>query len=158
MTKRVYLAGPDVFYKNPKELVKQTKAVCSEFELEGVFPLDVVLDDMKTPHLMAAQIFMANVRLINSCEAVLANMSPFRGPSMDVGTAWEMGYAYARGLPVAGYCSNLMTYKERVTAEKREDNHEVENFGLIDNLMLTVPTRIFTSMPEAVKYLARGLR
>jgi nucleoside 2-deoxyribosyltransferase len=76
---------------------------------------------------------------------------------MDVGTAWEMGYGYARGMPIAGYCSDTSTYKERFTALNMNDLHEVEDFGLIDNLMLTVPVRIFQSMQDAVQYLGKVL-
>lgn len=155
--KRIYLAGPDVFFRNAKEHAKTIKDECTTRGLEGVFPLDAVLDNIKVPHLMAAQIFMANVRFINSCHGMLANMEAFRGPSMDVGTAWEMGYGYARGMPIAGYCSDTSTYKERFTALNMNDLHEVEDFGLIDNLMLTVPVRIFQSMQDAVQYLGKVL-
>ncbi len=155
--KRIYLAGPDVFYTTAKEQAKALKNECATYGMEGVFPLDAVLDSIKVPHLMAAQIFLANIRFINSCHGMLANMEPFRGPSMDAGTAFEMGCAYILGKPVAGYCSDPSTYKERIAAQKINDGHEVEDFDLIDNLMLTVPVRIFQSMQDAVKHLSKVL-
>ena len=38
---------------------------------------------------------------------VIANMEPFRGPSMDVGTAFEMGYATRADIPIFGYSSKV---------------------------------------------------
>jgi nucleoside 2-deoxyribosyltransferase len=139
MSARVYLAGPDVFFSEAKKRAEVLKTICAEYGLEGVFPLDADIaftDAMSGPE-KARLIFDANVALIKSCRGVLANMMPFRGPSMDVGTAWEMGFAHALGLPVVGYTSDGRLYEDRVTP----DEYMIERFGGIDNLMLTEGVR-----------------
>ena len=134
MNKRVYLAGPDVFLPNAKECGETLKELLHEHGLEGVFPLDVeiALAENATGRERSRLIFLANVGLIRSCRGVLANMTPFRGPSADAGTAWEMGYANGLGLPVIGYSLESSRYAERVVPDK----FEIESFGLVDNLML----------------------
>jgi nucleoside 2-deoxyribosyltransferase len=135
MTKRVYLAGPDVFYDNPEAHAEKLKLFCSQVGLKGVFPLDANISFhlSDAPEERARKIFEGNVALIRSCQGVLANMTPFRGPSTDVGTAWEMGFAHALGLPIVGYTDDLRPYEKRVLIP---DPYMIENFGLTDNLML----------------------
>ena len=40
MTKRVYLAGPDVFLANAREIGARKRAICERHGLVGVFPAD----------------------------------------------------------------------------------------------------------------------
>ena len=49
------------------------------------------------------QISAGNEELIRSCRLLIANLTPFRGPSADVGTAYEIGFARALKLPVYAY-------------------------------------------------------
>jgi nucleoside 2-deoxyribosyltransferase len=35
---RIYLAGPEVFLKNAKEVGEQKKALCRKYGFEGMFP------------------------------------------------------------------------------------------------------------------------
>lgn len=158
MKPRIYLAGPDVFRPNAKEHAEALKAVCAEHGLEGVFPLDNEVDILRED---AAQvIFEANVEMIRGCQGVLANMTPFRGPSTDVGTGWEMGFAYALGLPVVGYTTDPRPYTAKVKEYRSytgafhavwadregpgyhgfDDPEMVEDFDLLDNLMLNCCT------------------
>jgi Nucleoside 2-deoxyribosyltransferase len=103
---RVYLAGPDVFFPEPLSIARTRKAFLAEIGLIGVFPLDS--QGAQSPSSSsAAAIFRTNCELIDSCPGVLANLSPFRGPSADVGTAWELGYAFGRGKPVSAYSDDL---------------------------------------------------
>jgi len=163
MSARVYLAGPDVFFPAAKELALTYKAILAEYGLDGQFPLDNQIQ-AATLEETARAIFEANYRLIDSCDAVLANMVPFRGPSMDVGTAWEIGYAYAQGKPVVGYTEDLSSYRAKVHRSGFSQNetdpadhlgHEIEHFEGIDNLMLTQSVRaIVPTLREAAAYLA----
>jgi nucleoside 2-deoxyribosyltransferase len=134
MSKRVYLAGPDVFFKEAPARAAMLKELCAQYGLEGVHPLDGPSPAGVSKLEDARQIFEADVRMIRSCQGVIANMIPFRGPSADVGTAWEMGFAAALGLPVIGYTTSARTYIERVEG----DEFSVEDFGLVDNLMLVM--------------------
>ena len=135
---RVYLAGPDVFLPNAQEIGEAKKRICAKYSFEGVFPLDAhfdVLFDLDSPVEMGHTTFDLMVELMDSCDLVIANFTPFRGPSMDVGTAVEIGYMYGCGKPVFGYTNVVKDYAERV----EPDNFFVESFGLVDNVMVEGP-------------------
>jgi nucleoside 2-deoxyribosyltransferase len=147
---RVYLAGPEVFLRDATRQGEKKKALCAAHGLEGVFPLDVELAAQSRPRREAGMIIsQANEALMKSCVAVIANMTPFRGISADVGTAYEMGFGRALGLAVFAYTTEPRTFIERTvcalgaSADREEhgvlrDAHgmEVENWDIMDNLML----------------------
>jgi len=129
---RVYLAGPDVFLADAFAVGATKKAICEAAGLEGVFPLDIVPDLAgRTPDDVALAFFDVCVQLMDTCDGAIANMTPFRGPSMDVGTAVEIGYIFGRAKAVFGYTADPRPYAERVDG----DGLTVENFGQVDNLM-----------------------
>src|SRR5262249_15339145 len=145
---RVYLAGPDVFLPQPTAFAARKKALCSAYGFEGVFPLDAEIDGQGiSKHELALRISRANEALIRSCQLLIAHVTPFRGPSCDVGTAYEMGFARALGLRVFAY-SNVaddFTARSSRSAGARpradgsledRDQMQIETFGLADNLML----------------------
>lgn len=151
MAKRVYLAGPEVFLEDALDIGARKTAICEAQGFEGVFPLDQSLDlTGLSPQEAGLKIYRANRDLMQTCDLTVANMTPFRGPSMDVGTAFEMGYMRALGKPVLGYSNSAMSYVDRIKAFfgglliKREgdgalsdpDGLAVEQFELTDNLML----------------------
>ncbi len=147
---RVYLAGPDVFLADPLALADRKKALCAAYGFEGVFPLDKTLDlSGLSPRDMGLAIARGNERLMDGCDLVIAQMTPFRGPGMDGGTAFEMGYMRAQGKPVLGYSNVAAPYAERVRllhpgrlrprptgSLEDPDGLEVESFDLLDNLMM----------------------
>lgn len=147
---RIYLAGPEVFLSNAKEIGEQKKALCKEYGFEGIFPLDVEVDvNSKTLRQIGLCISEVNERLIKSCDIVIANITPFRGPSADVGTAYEMGFAHGLGKKVFAYTNIAASFTQR-TVEAL--NHQIkrcadgklrDSFGmfieeveLTDNLMI----------------------
>jgi nucleoside 2-deoxyribosyltransferase len=90
---RIYLAGPDVFLPDPIAFGAKKKQVCERYGLEGVFPFDAEVEPRNQPRRETAfKISEANENLIRGCVGVIANMTPFRGISADVGTAFEMGF------------------------------------------------------------------
>jgi nucleoside 2-deoxyribosyltransferase len=132
----VYLAGPEVFLPDAEDIGRRKVEVCADYGLDARYPLAPIaeLGDLATmpgPQ-RAVHLFDALVAQLDACDAVIANLTPFRGPSADVGTAWELGYAAGRGLPVFGYTNTLEHYFTRVTP----DGLVVEDFDLADNLML----------------------
>ena len=50
---------------------------------------------------------------MHSCDALVANLTPFRGVSADAGTAFEVGFMRALGRPVLGYTYTGLAYVER---------------------------------------------
>lgn len=148
----VYLAGPDVFYPDALEIAAAKKAICAANGLAGHFPLDnKVPDDLQEPHAIASWIAAENERLIRTCDLVIANLTPFRGPGLDEGTAYEIGFARALGKPIFGYSNDPRLLKERIEAWYGEparprandphliegpDHIMIEDFALTDNLMI----------------------
>ena len=80
------------------------------FKFDSLNPMDGEIDDFRLDPETALKIFHANVKLMQQSDLVIANMTRFRGPSMDVGTAFEMGFMYASGKPVFGYYNVNETY------------------------------------------------
>lgn len=148
---RVYLAGPDVFFPDPIAWAARKKSICARHGLTGVSPLD---DLPEEPAAWAAfpfwrQIAMRNEVHIRSCQGLIANLTPFRGPSADVGTVYEVGFARALGLRLFGYATVTELFLPRTLAAIGDaattlpdgtyhdgDGLLVEQFGLFDNLMI----------------------
>jgi nucleoside 2-deoxyribosyltransferase len=138
----VYLAGPAVFFPDVAAVADRLKALCAGRGLSGLFPTDAARpggDGIP----VARAIYLGNVALIDRSAAVVADISPFRGAGMDPGTAWEIGYAVARALPVFAYSHDRRPYAERVGTATRGprgpvdgDGLLIEDFALVENLMI----------------------
>src|SRR3569833_149741 len=104
---RVYLAGPDVFLPDAADWLARKKAVCASVHLVGVSSLDPLADEPADWSDLPEwrRIALRNEAHIRSCAAVVANLTPFRGPSADVGTVYELGFARGLGLRVFGYAT-----------------------------------------------------
>jgi nucleoside 2-deoxyribosyltransferase len=147
---KIYLAGPEVFFRDPMKIAKEKKQLCVEHGFASLFPLDVKIKAEGIPiDEVALRIRRSNESLIRSCGMVIANITPFRGVSIDVGTAYEIGFARALGKPCFMYSNSYDDYEDRVIDQDggiwyqradgtNEDTEglQIENFGLIDNLMV----------------------
>lgn len=146
---KIYLAGPDVFWLEAKEIGKRKQQLCANHGAIGLYPLDNEID----PHQDDAAhiIFQSNLAMMEEADCCIANLTPFRGPSADVGTVLEMGYMIGRGKPVFAYSNDNRPYIKRVLyggyGGKRSTSHNdnrwidrqealIEDFGLHDNLMI----------------------
>ena len=158
-----YCAGPWVFRPYPGEIGSQLSRLCDAAGLVAVLPLEDAPD--RTP-ADAAMIYRENITRIAKADAVVADISPFRGPHMDPGTAMEIGYAAALGKPVFAYTSSPDPLIRRIRCEETEkgwrDAHGslVEDFGLPENLMIgcTLASPVFLQASEAIEAVARWLR
>ena len=114
---RVYLAGPDVFLPDPVARAGALKAICARHGLDGVSPLDLLPGepDCAGPRAIARR----NESHIRRCDAVLANLTPFRGPGADPGTVYEVGFARALGQPVFGYACVAANHAEAGAGDAR---------------------------------------
>eukprot|EP00759_Apiculatamorpha_spiralis_P044735 PhF_6_TR4163/c0_g1_i1/m.5591 len=113
---RAYLAGPDVFFPNPIEVGNQKKLLCTQYGCIGSFPMDKDLDlsQYQTKQEMGFAISIANEHLMRSCDCIIANLTPYRGVSADVGTAFEVGFMRALGKPIFAYSNVKANFSERV--------------------------------------------
>lgn len=145
MSVSVYLAGPDVFLPDAVEVGRRKVELCAKHGFRARFPLDAGTNgEGLDPEAHAFVIAQSNEEMIRDSTVVLANISPFRGPSLDPGTAFEIGFARAIGLRVFGYSCREMPFAARTIyysgmeddAERDVHGFLIERFGLVDNLMI----------------------
>ena len=151
MTIRVYLAGPEVFLANAQEIGVRKRAICAQYGLIGIFPADE--EEPHNPAMTLPErglaISRAMERVMRACDGMIVNVTPFRGPSADVGSAYEMGFMRALGRPIFAYTHDDRPFHDRARAfcggavrERPTGEHEdrdgmaIESFALRDNLML----------------------
>jgi len=158
MMQKIYLAGPDVFLPDPIAHGKKLHELCRRHGYQGCFPLDNLIDE-SDPLSLAEKIRIANIDLIEACDIVIANLSPFRGPEPDSGTVFEVGYAMAKGKRVIGYSTDsrpLLDKTQQILklgdAKRDHDDLEIEDFGLTHNLMYA-HCIVASSFEEALHYL-----
>lgn len=136
---RIYLAGPEVFFPEAvrASIDRRKKKILRTVGLEGVSPFDNTLEltDARNP---AQEIYDANRELMEQAAGLMANLTPFRGPSADAGTIYELGYMIGRGKPAVGFSVCSTFYNERVSRDSAvcANGADIEMFGLADNLML----------------------
>jgi nucleoside 2-deoxyribosyltransferase len=151
MSTRVYLAGPDVFLVNARDVGARKKAICARHGLTGVFPTDedAALGLALSRSEQGLAISRAMESVMQSCDAMIVNLTPFRGPSADVGSAYEMGFMRALGRPIYAFTNDARPFFDRVAAfcggvvrarpggePEDSDGMAIELFELHDNLML----------------------
>lgn len=149
---RLYLAGPEVFRPDAVAEGERLKAVAQAAGAQGIYPLD------GEPLHDAAAIKRRCREMIDDADAVVANITPFRGHHMDPGTAWEIGYAEAKGKPVHLWSDDPRAMVDRVSAQlgvegagfvyRDADGHLVEDFELAENLMIAAGAGPVWNTPE----------
>lgn len=138
---RLYLAGPEVFLPDAMAVGDSKKALCARYGHVGVFPLDPPVQ-MPSGPVDWRRIHAANELLIRGCDALVANLTPFRGPNADPGTVFELGFMRGLGRAVHGYTTVAGDLLDRVECRftdgvwRDTEGLEVEDFSLGENLML----------------------
>lgn len=158
---RLYLAGPEVFRPDAAAEGRRLEALCAAHGAEGLYPLQ----QSEAP-ADADAIRAHCIALIHRVDAVIANISPFRGAHMDPGTAFEIGYAEAIGRPVFLWSNDRRHLAARIAADPRHgagrdaEGHLIEDFARPENLMIVRGADEVQASPEqaiaaAVAALAR---
>ncbi len=133
MRKKIYIAGPDVFSLAWVEIANKIVNACDQWGFEALLPIPAHrnLDHPNVPGITsvgkaadAAFIFKSCVDMVKSCDAVIANLTPFRGDEPDSGTVFEVATAYALGKPIVGY-----TRDSRMTHERHIHNGSKTTHG-----------------------------
>jgi nucleoside 2-deoxyribosyltransferase len=162
---KIYLAGPDVFRKNAISRLNSLKRMTDFHGHSGMVPFDnkipILPTDTKTQ--IGSKIFFANVELMDNAQVIIANLDPYRGPGVDDGTAFEIGYGYAKGIRIYGYTTLMdMELKDITTMmfdlEKQKKYSELEDFGNTCNLMISDSIKasggaIFKTLEECLMHL-----
>jgi nucleoside 2-deoxyribosyltransferase len=141
---KIYLAGPDVFLPDAVDIGGRKAEICARHGLTGLYPLDNAID--LSARDASLRIFAGNKAVMIEACAIIANLTPFRGPGSDAGTVYELGFMAGRGKLCLGYCNDPTLYADRVrkftTVVSQggrltdADGLTVEDFGLTDNLMM----------------------
>lgn len=162
---KVYMAGPDVFLYNWKEVFEVNKSL---LVAHGFIPLSPMEDE---PGLevdergLPTSIYRGNVAKIRRCDLVLANINDFRGGCIDDGTAFEIGAATILGKDIYGYRTDMRMMTQRLavlSASTRPHDGQgmtVEGFGLPVNLMIGLSvTLVHGGFKEAVERAATDMK
>ena len=164
MNKRIYLAGPSVFFANASFRRSAFEAMCRSHGVDPVWPVDD--DRLEAKGLSGRElgkaICLGNLAAILGSEAMVADITPFRGPHCDPGTAFEVAYAVARGIPVFAFTEavaadgGVMRLIDRVWCERAPGGewrdahgHLVEDFGMAENLMIGASVRMVCTTADA---------
>ncbi|MGE5444311.1 MAG: nucleoside 2-deoxyribosyltransferase [Ignavibacteriales bacterium] len=96
---KIYLAGP-LFTQAERRWNRELAAALAKLkpDLEIILPQDIKIEFRNNNPDFAA-IFKRNVESIENSDAIVAILD---GSDSDSGTAWECGYAYAKGKPLIG--------------------------------------------------------
>jgi nucleoside 2-deoxyribosyltransferase len=121
--------------------VAERKHALREAGFEGVDPLDTDLafsEDQTKPE-REHFIYQANRELMDSCDAIIPNLTPFRGVSADPGTVFEVGYMIGKGKPVFGFTLDSRHYGEQAGPSDRDEmGHVIEDFEMSENRFFSV--------------------
>jgi len=149
MPLRIYLAGPEVFLAESREIGAAKRALCADAGFEGLYPGEMAVLAPDSPSAAARAIFEHCLRAMHRADIIIANLTPWRGPSADVGTAFELGFMQAASKPSFAYTNDANGMLDRMRLLDPGVRHDpsragwvdrdgllVETFGCGDNLML----------------------
>jgi nucleoside 2-deoxyribosyltransferase len=146
---KAYLAGPDVFLPHALAHAAAKVKICAKYGILGRPPIN---DDFEQLARLPAEkawraIYQKDIDMMEDCDIIIANLTPFRGASADAGTLIELGWFLGRNKPIYAYSNTatLFTARSKTQTAALPDpipNLVVEGFGLPDNLMI----------PGAVEY------
>ncbi|MEI2301259.1 nucleoside 2-deoxyribosyltransferase [Ensifer sp. MJa1] len=150
MSVKVYLAGPEVFLANAVEIQMEKAALARAAGFTPLVPGDLEIPPARTKHERGLAIYAVDEGMMLASDMIIANLTPFRGISADVGTVFELGFMCGRGKHVYAYTNTSRSYYERIlndhyrgAAALRPDGRmagpdglSIEDFDMADNLML----------------------
>ncbi len=93
---KIYIAGP-LFNEKDRDFLEEIDKICKELGFDTFLPhRDVGLWKQGIDFKKIAQ---GDLKGFEECDLMLANLSGF---NISAGTVWEMGYSYAKKIPVIG--------------------------------------------------------
>ena len=138
-----YLAGPDVFLPNAVAHGQRKIDLCARYGILGRAPLNESIPGLAdmSPEDAWWAIYRKDISMMQECDIVIANLTPFRGASADSGTLIEVGWFLGQGRPIFGYSNTATGFAARsrhqvAAAPDPVAGLATEGFGLSDNLMI----------------------
>jgi len=138
MTATAYLAGPDVFLRNAVAHAARKVEICRRFGLRGLPPLNQDVETAAKALDLWQAIYEKDIAMMEGCDIIIANLTPFAGASADAGTLIEIGWFLGKGKPIFGYSNTPESFEQRMRRQLGEGYADlgIEGFHLPDNLMI----------------------
>jgi nucleoside 2-deoxyribosyltransferase len=138
MTITAYLAGPDVFLPNAAAHAAAKVEICRRYGLHGLPPLNEDIETAAAALDVWQAIYQKDIAMMERCDIIIANLTPFGGASADAGTLIEVGWFLGKGKPIFGYSNSSESFESRMRKQlgERHANFGIEGFHLPDNLMI----------------------
>ncbi len=140
---KAYLAGPDVFLPHAVANAAAKIAICAKYGIQGLAPLNEEIGALAAlPDEEAWRvIYGKDIAMMQECDIIIANLTPFRSTSADAGTLIEVGWFLGQSKPVFGYSNSAEPFATRShfylsAIADPIPGLAVEGFGLPDNLMI----------------------
>jgi nucleoside 2-deoxyribosyltransferase len=152
----LYIGGPDAALPEAAAVLAQKRALCAGKGFVPVLPEDSILVETEPSEAMAREIYADRVQRLRLADAAILNLTPWRGSSSSVSTAFEAGFMAALGKPVFAYMNVQGEDEAELRARIENDigleldrrgvwrdgyGGEVEDFGLPEELMLWAEAR-----------------
>jgi nucleoside 2-deoxyribosyltransferase len=138
MTVTAYLAGPDVFLPDAVSHAAKKVEICQRYGLRGLAPLNQDVETAAKALEVWQTIYQKDIAMMERCDIIIANLTPFGGASADAGTLIEVGWFLGKGKPVFGYSNTSESFESRMRKQLGVRHAElgIEGFHLPDNLMI----------------------
>ncbi len=109
MPLKIYLAGPEVFLPNAREMLDRKAAMARAAGFTPLSPGDLKVEKRANMRDFAYAISEVNERMMLEAGAIIANLTPWRGIAADVGTVYELGFMCALDKIVYAYTNIART-------------------------------------------------
>lgn len=103
MVRKVFIAGP-LFSESDRSTDKKIVDLCESLNLKTFWSWR---DAERFKIHTGEAVHSINTDALDNCDLVVANLD---GTDIDSGTAWEIGYAFARGKPIIGLRTDFRTH------------------------------------------------
>ncbi len=154
----VFLAGPDLWYPDAEEHLARKAEMCLLAGFTALAGRSEGLVETEPSEAMAREIYALALERLRQADAVIVNLTPWRGPNADPGAAFVAGFASALGKPVFAYLNVISEdeadYRGRVEVTmgavpgedgrwRDLDDAEIEGLDLPEDVMLWAEARRF---------------
>jgi len=102
----IYLAGP-LFSEAERQFNKKFKLILTKNGFNVFLPQENEVYGCDTKN---EQMFSNYLNILNKCDIIVAVLDG--GLDVDSGTAWEVGYAYSKGIPIFGLRTDFRTFDD----------------------------------------------
>jgi nucleoside 2-deoxyribosyltransferase len=156
--KSVFLAGPDVYAPGADRLLERKRRLVEAAGLELLTPVLPAAGGRDEAEITARATYAEVLTELRRADALIANLTPWRGAGCHPGAAFLAGFAAALGKPVFAYMNveeegdaELLGRIERLYGAdlggdglwRDDDGVLIEDLGLPETLMLWAEARRF---------------